>query len=156
MISVRHASEEELPQLLSMAIAMHVESPRYRDIQISRKKLAMVLERVHASPHIGALLVTEENGTITGMMWGYLEEFFFSEDRYATDILLYVTPEKRGTRAAWKLVKAFEGWAAEGGAVFIQPGVSTGIDNEGYARFYERMGYSVTGLNLSKTVTENV
>ena len=152
MIKIRRATQEELPVLLDMAEAMHAESPRYRDIPLSEGKLQSILQRMHDHPTLGALLVAEKEGAVVGMMWGYVDEFFFSEEKYATDILLYVLPEQRGTRAAWRLVKAFEDWAENVGALFIQPGVSTGIDNEGYARFYERMGYSVTGLNLSKTV----
>lgn len=152
MINIRRATEEDFPHMLSMALAMHSESPRYRDIQVSHKKLSMIMERMHQHPEIGALLVAEKDDEVIGMMWGYVDEFFFSEERYATDILLYVMREHRGGRAAYKLVKAFEEWCYDKNVRCIQPGVSTGIDNDGYARFYERIGYSVTGLNLSKTV----
>jgi GNAT superfamily N-acetyltransferase len=138
--------------MLFMAIAMHAESPRYRGLQLSRRKLSNIMERMHDHPELGALLVAEKDEEVIGMMWGYVDEFFFSEERYATDILLYVVTEHRGSRAAYQLVKAFEEWSYDKNARYVQPGVSTGIDNDGYARFYERMGYSVTGLNLSKTV----
>lgn len=135
---------------------MHAESPRYRDLEFSEVKLGEIINRFHNTPLHGVILVAVDKRGIAGMFWGYVDEFFFGHDRYAADLLLYVNPDRRKGRVAYRLVKAFEEWAADRSALHIQAGISTGIDNEGYARFYERMGYIGSGIVLSKAVVGDV
>ena len=154
MINIRPATRDDFPALLEMARAMHAESPRYRGIPLSEEKLGHLILQLHGHPLTGALFVADLGGVIIGTMWGYLAEYFFSEERMATDVLLYVSPEHRRGRTARRLAEAFEQWGAERGALNIQPGVSTCVNNTGCARFYERMGYHVTGFNLSKAASD--
>lgn len=154
MISIRRATADDLPTLLAMASAMHAESPRYRDIEFAEDKLRELIQQLHDYPVSCILLVAESAGGIVGMLWGYLVEYFFSRELMATDQLLYVSPEHRRGRTARRLVKAFEQWGAERGARNIQLGVSSGINNDGCAHFYERMGYHVTGISSSKAASD--
>ena len=78
------------------------------------------------------------------MFIGFVTPFFFCEGSKTSDILLYVRPENRGTRAALCLVKKYQEWAAEQDNVLcIETGVSTGCGKAD--EFYKKMGYNQIG-----------
>jgi len=148
---IRPATEEDLRTVLRMAIAMHAESNRYRAHKISIPKLAALILKFHISSS-KVILVAEKEACIVGMFLGYITEFFFSDDELTTDRLFYVRPEHRKGFVAYRLFKGFESWSKEVGVTTIQVGISTGIDNEGYTNFCERLGYNRTGTVLSKEI----
>lgn len=88
---------------------------------------------------------------IVGMLWGYaFPALPWTPTLSAVDILFYVKPEYRGTRVAIKLVKAWESWAIEQKCTEVALGTSSGINTARTVRFYERMGFSLVGQQLTK------
>lgn len=154
MTDIRTATKKDRQVLLEMATAMHAESPQYRGIPLAEDKLLRLIDNLIANPQIARVLVAQVGDEIIGTYWGYLDEYFFSYERLGKDVLLYIKPGRRGGLTAKRLVRAFELWAVEQGARDIRPGVSTGIDNPGYARFYELMDYTIAGYSLTKAASD--
>lgn len=127
-----------------MGRRMHAESPRFRDSEYSAEKCAQTFDRLLANDY-GVVLVAESNGEVVGMMAGFALEHFFSTDITASDVVVYVVPEARGTSAAARLIRAFEQWAVDKGASEIMLGVSTEVHSERTAAFYGRLGYPHSG-----------
>jgi GNAT superfamily N-acetyltransferase len=100
----------------------------------------------------GFVRVYDNGEEITGIMVGVVAPYLCGPEFYACDLILYVKPESRGTPAALSLVKEFEIWAKEMGAVEVMLGTSTGIDAEKTACLYERLGYSLVSKGFSKGV----
>jgi GNAT superfamily N-acetyltransferase len=92
------------------------------------------------------------NNQIIGVFIGFITEYYFGKDLYASDLTYYVDRTKRGSVAAVKLFKDFETWATKKGAKRLNPATSTGINPERTKKFYERMGYTVTGHTYNKEV----
>ena len=92
------------------------------------------------------------NNQIIGVFIGFITEYYFGKDLYASDLTYYVDRTKRGSVAAVKLFREFETWAIKKGAKRINPATSTGINPERTKKFYERMGYTVTGHTYNKEV----
>jgi GNAT superfamily N-acetyltransferase len=66
--------------------------------------------------------------------FGAMEEYF------------YVSPEFRGTRAAYMLAKEFMEWARSHNPSFIRGSISTGVSS-GAAKLYEHFGMKSVGTN---------
>tara|TARA_B100001250_G_scaffold380115_1_gene371309 strand:- start:57 stop:527 length:471 start_codon:yes stop_codon:yes gene_type:complete len=66
---------------------------------------------------------------------------FFGNDLTATDLILYVLPEHRGSTIAIRILKEYEKWAISQNVDEISLGISTGINVERTGQFYERLGY---------------
>lgn len=130
-----------------MGRLMHGESPRFRPLPFSQEKAQQLIEALIAR---GGAFVADIGGTLVGMFGGVVVEHFFSTTKMACDVVLYVTPEYRGTRIAPRLVHAFERWAIEAGADELVLGVSTGIEADRTASLYERLGYERSGITLTK------
>jgi GNAT superfamily N-acetyltransferase len=92
------------------------------------------------------------NGVLIGFMLGVVHETIFNNIIRASDIGVYVTPPHRGNKIADALVKRFETWAISRGAKQIWLGQTTNHKIENTKSFYERLGYTVVGVNSVKEV----
>jgi GNAT superfamily N-acetyltransferase len=79
------------------------------------------------------------------MVAGFLSDYFFCNETIASDNLLFVDRQHRGTLAAVRLLRAFRKWAAARGARELCLGISTVVDAERIGKLYERMGLSRVG-----------
>jgi GNAT superfamily N-acetyltransferase len=150
---VRRATPADTPALIAMGRALHDESPRYRDMPFSEAKLVKLSSRLHGSLLCSdaVILVATAAGEIVGMTIGILAERWFNDERYVTDLTVYVKPEHRGGSAFPRMVKALEAWAAEQGVSDLAVGVSTEIHAEKTVRAYEKLGYRLAGYTMVKT-----
>lgn len=141
---VRPAGLDDVDTLVSLGQRMHAEGAYgflpYDQAKVRRRVTGYVTERVDA-----CLLVAEHAGTLTGMLGGYLEEYFFCDERVASDVFVYVDPPYRGTTAAVKLVDAFCAWAAAHGAREVCLGISSGVRTPQVEKFYEKLGFVRAG-----------
>lgn len=155
MIKVRFATRADIEVMADMGQALHDESPRFASRSYSKDKVMRLGEHLLGTmmggPR-GCMLIAEKGDEPIGMMVGFVTEDWFGHDKVASDYTFYVKPEHRGGRAAVMLLKTFEQWAREQGAVEIMPGVSTLIHEGKTQRFYEKLGYRFTGVLLSKKV----
>jgi len=141
---VRHATPADADVIDAMLRAMGRESPIYRAMPIDDRKLADYVARViRGSDH--AVLLHEGPAGIDGIFIGMLVQQFFTFETSAMDVLFYVRPERRGSRAAVRLFRAFKAWAKSSGAKTIQVGTMTGIDPARTAKFYRGMGLNEIG-----------
>lgn len=156
MANVRKATVEDIPALLPLWAAMHAESPHYRDRNYSERKVYNSAFVIIGKPDLGGILVAESEGRIVGVLAFVVAEDFFGHDKFTTDLVVYVTPEKRGGTAFVRLVTAYEKWADELGIVEKFLGVSTGIDMDKTVDMLERLDYEKcsTGLRKRRCVTQ--
>jgi GNAT superfamily N-acetyltransferase len=140
----RHATPQDSAVIDTMLRAMAEESPIYRAMPIDDRKLAdYIAKAIHGSDH--AVLLHEGPAGIDGIYIGMLVQQFFTFETTAMDVLFYVRPERRGSRAAVRLFRAFKAWAKSSGAKSIQAGTMTGIDPARTAKFYRGMGLNEIG-----------
>lgn len=145
---IRHAEKTDLDDLVELGRRMHAES-NYTPLVYSEFVYRRNLELLLGSER-GCVLVAELQGELIGVYVGVVGDAFFSTDRIAQDLLLYVEPEHRGGMTAMRLIKAFENWAWQQGAAQIRPGISVGGDYTTAARLYEAAGFDVCGYTFVK------
>lgn len=149
---IRSAVPDDIPTLVDLGEYMKKESPRYRRYPYSREKVLNFTYNLMEADH-GIVIVAEQNDVIIGMMLGFVTEFFFTDDAaFASDFVLYVVPEKRGSSAAARLVREFEARAHMLGADEVAPGTSTGVAKERTRKFYEGLDYNAVGHALVKVL----
>jgi GNAT superfamily N-acetyltransferase len=149
---IRRATTADLPALIAMGRALHAESPRYQGMPLDEGELRRLWDRLAGTllADDACVLVAEIDGAPAGVMIGVLAKRWFSQERYATDLTLYVKPQYRGSRAFLRLVQAFQAWAAGQGIEHLAVGVSTEIHAEQTVHAYERLGYTLSGYTLTK------
>ena len=146
---IRPATVDDVPRVLELSAGIFNESHYPQVCTYNPEKVAHLVSHMIATPDEYFLHLAEKDGTIIAMYAGLLTEYYFSNDRMAVDLALFVDPTKRGGLAAVKLIQAFEDWAFERGAKEICPATSTQVAPERTAQLYHLLGYEVVG-NLFK------
>lgn len=90
--NVREAAVEDVPALLTLARAMHTESSRYSRYPFDEEKTRELITNLITRTEACCIFITEREGTIRGMLWGYLNTLFFSQVGIAQDLLCYIRP----------------------------------------------------------------
>jgi len=144
---IRNATTEDLPRLLELGEAMHAES-RYSIMNFDREKVAGLLTTLMTTD-TGFLMVAEKDGRIIGGFAGIVSEHWFSHDKLASDIALFIEQDARGGMTAPRLLRAFLTWADGHGVKVKDIGVNTGIHTNQTGRLYEKLGGKLAGLLYS-------
>lgn len=100
----------------------------------------------------GCLRVLEVDGVIVGGMWGFICSQFWSEARMAQDVILFVSKEHRG-RYGRMIIKDWEQWAKEKGAVEVLLSTASGINTKGFGSLAKHLGYAEAGNVYKKEIT---
>jgi len=131
--------EEDIPACIELGWLMHGESA-LNDIKFDLKKMRTIAYACIS--HSDWFCCTAKiNDSVIGMMVGLIGEYWFSNERYAMDLALYVHPEFRGSSAAVRLLKEFTGWASTQNIKQIRCGETTRIRPEATASLYKKMGF---------------
>ena len=137
---IRRAVPEDVSEIHKMLIDMYsrIEIPAS---PLSEKK---VLDVVKSAMEKGIVIVAEVEGKIIGSLGGMANSDWWSEQKHLSDIWFYVSPDKRNSRAAVKLVKCFIKIGKE-----IKMKVKLGHyysgDIERKDKFFDRLGFVRTG-----------
>lgn len=149
-MNIRLFRESDLDQCLELGRIMHEESS-FRVHPFVPERVA-ALATVCMTDSRFVAFVAERDGRIMGMFVGLIGDHYFSDATYATDMLLYVHPQDRGSTAAIRLMSTFEKWAVDKGCCEIRVGAATGIDPQKTDRFFRGIGYSQCGIQYLKRI----
>jgi len=150
-VYVRTFQVTDFPKLIKLAETMASESPYFKGSEIDKIKVTRLGYEIITSGSAYCGFVALENARIIGFFIGYCIEAFFSSQRIASDLALYVPQDERGGRAAIALIRRFEAWAKERGAQKITLGISTGITVDRTEQLYNRLGFETTGRLCQKS-----
>lgn len=139
--------KEDLPKLVELGREMYMEARRLHRAKYVPGKVYVTLASLIGVDH-GFFRVVEEDGEVVGGLAAYVEPFWFSTDKYAQDLGLFIRPDKRGGIAATRLVREYKHWAKERGAVITQFGIGTGVRVEKTRALLEHSGFIAYGLQF--------
>tara|TARA_R100001440_G_scaffold18411_2_gene31109 strand:- start:50 stop:505 length:456 start_codon:yes stop_codon:yes gene_type:complete len=149
----RKPRPEDFEQIHALGQWMQENSHFANNGWCSRKVYRIVSASQDSDSNI-FLRVVERNNKIIGFMVGSVSEYFFSDKLIAQDMVLVFHPNERENilRHIIKLIKDFEAWAKEKGAVEVAIGITSGIAGEGYPKLLNRLGYDQVGILTKKEV----
>ena len=152
MNAIRTADIPDMDAICELASEMHEQSI-YSDIKPDETKFRLFVAGIMGSKGGIVLLIVDEDDKPQGFLLGVLEELFFSRQRMATDLAVYVREGYRNL--APRLFKTFITWAeSKSRVVQVTLGISSGIgDPERTGKMYEKLGFTQIGsINVKKVV----
>lgn len=142
---VRNATYLDVPEILNLAdvyVREEVEPTGHHSPIWDAGMMAHHLMNCITDDE-GIVLVAVQDGNIIGYLWAIQHGLApWSPVLVASDLLFYVKPEHRGSRAAWRLVLAYKEWAEEEGCTEVRLSVASGINTSRTERLYEHLGFS--------------
>lgn len=118
------------------------------DLERCRRSYASYLAT--AEPTI---FVCEDKGQVIGFTLSSLNAYRAASGLYTTQEVLYVVPEKRGSRAAVLLMKNLIAWSQMLGAKEIIGGNDNRFNSDRTARFLEHFGFEEVGNAMRRVLT---
>jgi L-amino acid N-acyltransferase YncA len=146
---VRLALERDFDEIVEMArINMETTRPTLTFNEgRCRKTLANYL--AFASPTVWA---AEKDGGLYGFLVADFFEHQAADGLYVAQEVLFVRPDRRGTRAAAALMKELITWSRMLGANEIIGGNDNEFQSDRTARFLEHFGFERVGFHMRRTL----
>jgi GNAT superfamily N-acetyltransferase len=138
-------------QLIAMVREFHAESPVHSRFPLDEQRIAEIANNA-SSDRNWLLAVAVDDGALVGVTVLFNFPMFFSPAGEIGDLCFYVTPRRRGTRAAQILLEYAHQWAVTTDASVIRLGITTGICDSQVEKFLLRHGYEPCGQLLEKDV----
>lgn len=146
---VRLALEEDFPAIVEMA-RLNIEETRPDlgfDEYLAWKTCYEYLDT--AEPTI---FVCEDKGQVVGLTLSSINAYRASAGLFTTQEVLFVRPEKRGTRAAVLLMKNLIDWSKQLGAKEIIGGNDNEFNSDRTAAFLEHFSFRRVGYAMKRVL----
>lgn len=142
---VRLATEGDTDALLSLAGMQVAETLPH--LPFDHKIAAKTLRRILRGD--GEILWVAENaGQIVGFLWATMNGYSFCTGVFISQEVIYVCPDKRGTRAAVQLLHEYISWGRIVGATEILFGISNGKHPDRAAKLFAHIGAEKVGYHF--------
>lgn len=143
----RAATFDDVPALAELGRAFFTECPNWNSMCFDAEKYAMTLIGLIESER-GFVQVADSHGGIVGVLVAVAEAHWCCDDVLVYELALYVDRAHRGGMTGARLIRDLLTWKASIGAKCVKVSASTGLDNEGVARLYERHGFKRNAIGL--------
>lgn len=145
---------DDIDDLCALARAFHAESGRKSSFVPN--VLANSVHRICADTdrqYMNVWMIYDAGEPI-GFALGQCSPIMHSTAIAATLTYIFVRKDYRGSRAALKLIRVFENWGRERGAVEFYAGITTHVNTERNTRLLSHMGYAPVGAMQMKEITD--
>ena len=140
---VRLAIESDEDAYIELARQAVMESARH--IGFNPDKVRLTFKSYIAKAH-PTIFVAEHRRELVGFLNATMSEYTFADGLYTTQEVIFVRPDKRGTRAAVLLAREFVRWSDRLGALENTGGNDNGLLSENTARLLEHVGFVRCGI----------
>lgn len=145
---IRQATAADTAKLFEMSVRFMATTVYARLAPPSPESILVLIAAVLEK---GVVFVDElEDGTIIGMIGLAALSHLLTGRLYADEIVWWVEPEHRKTRAAYRLLCAAEEWATRNELSVLKMVAPAGSN---IGTFYERTGYELVESAYQKTIT---
>lgn len=144
MTRVRVADLPDMGKIVELGIELHDQSI-YADVKPDNLKIRKLVGDMILSKNGEVFVIVDDNDEPQGFLLGMVTEFFFSKERYATDVSFYIRKGHRNH--ARSIIQAFIDWASKKAKVVeVKLAISSGMDTENRTgTLYELMGFKNIG-----------
>jgi GNAT superfamily N-acetyltransferase len=139
---IRKITIEDIPEIVKIGRLMHDESS-YRDFFYSDGVCSELIKIWLEKEDMYFLMCEEKDGEIRGCIICCLVPHMYGDGRdlVASDLIVYVKPEYRGSSIFLKMVMLYESWAKKNGAKRICLAHSCEINDDKTDKIYQKLGY---------------
>lgn len=148
MIIIRPLEPHDVDALIALG-ELGVQETRYNNQLYDPPKVRTQIEAYFSDERRKYIwLIATHSDELQGLLFGSVEEYWFTQARGANMILWYVAQEARGSSMAVKLLLAFRRWAENRQATELTLSLTSGLGTEKTGRFLQRMGFRPCGENF--------
>ena len=144
------ATPEDFNSIKDMVVEFANKYPF--SVNISDTKInSLIHDFVYADTREKILILANDPEPI-GLIAGLKTEILFSDDKLASELMWWVNPSHRTTKAGSELLEAFEFWAVKVGCSAIQMSTVQTEHAERLDKVYNRKGYTLVERGYLKEI----
>ncbi len=146
--SVRDAHNYEVFELVEICREVLQESVTYRHMDFNKEKSAnYMMDGILKRPNTFMRVIVDSDDKPVGGMMCVSEVAMFSNDKVAYDVTIMIDKAHRGRciRQLIKIIEEYKQWATDEGCKIIKMGVSSGLNIDKAAQFFEHLGFERIG-----------
>lgn len=143
---IRDANYEDIEDVFDLGHSLWLES-NYRHLPWDNEK-ARRMGHVFIERDDKYFRIVEKDEKIIAFCMGGLSDYIFSEGLFAEEYLLYT--EKKAPLSGAKLMRDFEKWARQWGALEMNFSTTAYGEDPRYEAFCTRLGYEPCGRNWKR------
>lgn len=145
------ATLDDLPDVRRMCLLFKEASP-YHFLETSIDRVDQTVETmITGDKSRNIVILSQDSGETVGMVAGIANEFLFSDEKVAAELVWWVDPLFRGKHGK-ELHEAFEFWANKVGCSVITMALLEDKNAERISKLYERKGYAQTERAFMKRI----
>lgn len=153
MIIYRDMEPRDKEQVVALGLKAHEESI-YGVIEFSEEKSSLLFDAVVYDAY-RCSYVAEKDGVIVGLFLGSLCDYPYGFGIIASDNLVYVNAEHRGSGVFKRLVDRYFAWAKNAGATVILLSQTSGINVDRTEGLYTKLGMAKVGTRFAYVTQED-
>jgi GNAT superfamily N-acetyltransferase len=147
-MKARLVTAADYPACLALVREAHAEGRDAR-YELDEQKVRELFDRsLRGTDYF--CIVADDDGIIVGLTYGLVTEHFYSVMRYATNVMFYVTPSRRGSWASVRMLRLFEREAQRRDADEMLIGNSSGVEAARTVELFYALGFQPVGANCVK------
>lgn len=129
---------------------------KYADVvTLDVPKVVHLFTNILTNPDYFGVYAETGDGKPVGTVLGFMQEYYMSRERFASDMGVMLLPEYRNDspKLLGTMISRFEAWAISRGAKEIMISTSTGAHGHRYPKYIESLGYEMVGFNAKRRVS---
>mgnify|MGYP003109657950 FL=1 len=139
----RRAAPRDLKGIVELGEKMHEETA-FSNIPFSIERTASEAMRCMLDSNYFANIALKD-GKVVGILFGYLEKPFFTEEVAGYDCVWYVDISCRNTMVGPRLLKQFETWVKMHGGSIVFTTLGSNYKSDRVGKLMERMDFEYQG-----------
>jgi GNAT superfamily N-acetyltransferase len=148
---IRPAAQDDVPRIVEMVAYFLDATPygewlRFEPLQLAALA-ANLIEFEHGFLEVAVSDRTHDAGLVVGLLGGVLVPEPYSQQQIAEELVWWMAPDYRAGTDGPKLLRSFEEWARQHGAVLVKM-VAPELSPVG--AFYRRSGYTAIEIAYAK------
>lgn len=152
---VREAQANDVDRVVKLCAEHAYPELLWKHVRFQPDALTETLRLMIGSPTGTCLLLEEEGGELVGFALVFVNRYFFSHDRYASDLTFYVRPDRRRGWPGVRLIRAIIAFAKSQNVRELLLTVNSGVKVERTVQLIERLGGRVLGRSMSISLRGN-
>tara|TARA_B110000014_G_scaffold243522_1_gene213942 strand:- start:165 stop:614 length:450 start_codon:yes stop_codon:yes gene_type:complete len=141
---IRFIEESDIKNVVALGKKLHEESPIFSGNKWNELKAIQMAERIISNDRECGILAFSE-GKLVGMILGFIDTHYFSDDEFLSEYFVYVEQSKRGSKLGISLLQAWINWGRINGIEETWMQYSTNINLEKTDKFFQKIGFNKIG-----------
>tara|TARA_R100001079_G_C4451142_1_gene153789 strand:- start:5277 stop:5723 length:447 start_codon:yes stop_codon:yes gene_type:complete len=147
---IRYIQEKDVDAVLNLGKELHEESPIFNTYKWDEERTRQFIYSIIFDENQCGVLAFNKKLDIVGMIFGYVDQHYFSKDISLQEHFIYVKKESRGGKTVFKMINEWVKWGIEKGAKDVWVYCNTGIDYDKANNFFRGIGFKEVGTQFRR------